>query len=168
MKKKGFWGLLAAVCAVVVLLCGVLAAEPDVITDLTPRPRAVVYDNTISATDSSFTTDRFTCTDGNGNSLRFRFRNDGEGECIIRLYQTGRFGPTELEKITVAPGAAASGVYGDPGGKTFYLTITCVTGGEINGQLRACQQNLGKKAARLAPMTELPGKYEKGSRRFGL
>lgn len=114
MKKKGFWGLLAAVCAVTVLLCGVLAAEPDVITDLTPRPRAVVYDNTISATDSSFTTDRFTCTDGNGNSLRFQFRNDGAGECVIRLYQTGRFGLTELEKITVAPGAAASGVYGGP------------------------------------------------------
>lgn len=163
MKKKGIWGLLAAACAAAVLLCGVLAAEPDVITNLTPRPRAVVYDNTISATDSSFTTDRFTCTDGNGNALRFWFRNDGEGECVIRLYQTGPFGPAELEKITVAPGAAASGVYSDPGGKTFYLKITCTTGGEINGHIRACQQNLGKKAARLTSTTELPGKYAKRS-----
>ncbi len=140
MKTKRTMSLLLAVCMVMSMLCGgAFAAEPDVITDSTPRPRAVVYNNTISATDSSFTTDRFTCTKDGGNSLRFWFRNDGEGECVIRLFQTGRFGPTELEKITVAPGAAASGVYGDPGGRTFYLRITCTTGGAISGQLRAAQ-----------------------------
>ena len=142
MKNKGIWGVLTAACAVAVLLCGVLAAEPDVIIDSTPRPRAVVYDNTISATDSSFTTDRFTCAKDGGNSLRFWFRNDGEGECVIRLYKVGLFGSSEVKKITVtAGGAPVYEVYSNPGGATFYMTVTCVTGGAISGQLRAAQRD---------------------------
>ena len=141
MKTKRTMSLLLAVCMVMSMLCGgAFAAEPDVIIDSTPRPRAVVYNNIISTTDSSFSTDRFTCTNGNGNSLRFWFRNDGEGECVIRLYKVGLFGSSEVKKITVtAGGAPVYEVYSNPGGATFYMTVTCVTGGAISGQLRAAQ-----------------------------
>ena len=143
MKTKRTMSLLLAVCMVMSMLCGgAFAAEPDVITDSTPRPRAVVYNNTISTTDSSFTTDRFTCTKGNGNSLRFWFRNDGAGECVVRLYKVGFFGSSEVKKITVAAGGNAYDVYSNPGGATFYMTVTCTTGGAISGQLRANQLNL--------------------------
>ncbi len=104
---------------------------------------AMVYDNTISATDGSFTTERFTCAKDGGNSLRFWYRNDSEGECVIRLYRVGLFGSSEVKKITVAAGGApVYEVYSNPGGATFYMTITCITGGAISGQLRANQLDL--------------------------
>ena len=104
---------------------------------------AMVYDNTISATDSSFTTDRFTCAKDGGNALRFWFRNDGAGECVIRLYKVGLFGSSKVKKITAAAGGApVYEVYSNPGGATFYMTITCTTGGAISGQLRANQLDL--------------------------
>lgn len=142
MKMKKVTSVLLTVCMVMAMLCGgAFAAEPDVITDSTPRPRAVVYNNTISSTDSSFTTDRFSCVSGNGDSLRFWFRNDGAGECVVRLYKVGFFGSSVVKTITVAAGAAVYDVYSNPGGSTFYMTVTCTTGGAISGQLRANQLN---------------------------
>ena len=44
-----------------------------------------------------------------------------------------------MKKITVAAGGNAYEVYSNPGGATFYMTVTCVTGGAISGQLRAAQ-----------------------------
>ena len=102
-------------------------------------PRAVVYDQTFSVSDSVYESSAFSCPSGNGTTLRIFFRNDSNSSCkvILKRHQNGTL--TNAGTMTVKAGENRYFTYGDPSGKTFEIWVQSSDGGAVAGQLRANQ-----------------------------
>lgn len=124
-----------------VLLAGLTAcAGTDPASDAAP---VQVYGNDALSSDAVFETEAFTCTDGNGNSLRYSFQNTGSSACTVQLYKQTVLGLEEVqESFPVAAGEEKEQVFPDPGSTTFQIRVTATDGGVVTGALQAEQLDL--------------------------
>lgn len=126
-----------------VLLAGLTACagtDPESAFDAAP---VQVYGNDALSSDAVFETEAFTCTDGNGNSLRYSFQNTGSSACTVQLYEQPDLGLAEVqEAFPVAAGEEKDQVFPDPGGRTFKIRVTATDGGMVTGKLQAEQLDL--------------------------
>jgi len=108
------------------------------------QPLAVVYeDDDIRTSQGTYQTQPFTCVSGNGNSLRYWFKNNSGAACTVQLYKKTILGLAYTQPpFTVAAGSNKYQVYQNPGNTTFVIRVTHATGGTIIGELRANQLNL--------------------------
>lgn len=115
--------------------------------DSSPAPTATGLEVSIQLDGphgSVYTSEKFTCVEENGSTLRYWYQNNGTSTCTLQLYRVGFFGNKALgEAIPIEPGDNAVGIYENPGNDVFYLRVTCVDGygAYINGTLRADQYN---------------------------
>lgn len=114
--------------------------------DIPDESRGVLYDNTISQTNPHFMSPGFATVNGNGNSLRYWFKNNSNYySCTVQLYKKTILGKAAVgSSFTVAAGDDDSRVLSNPGSKTYYLEVTSTggIGSGIYGVLRANQLNL--------------------------
>lgn len=126
-----------------ILLAGLTACagtDPESAFDAAP---VQVYGNDALSSDAVFETEAFTCTDGNGNSLRYRFQNTGASSCTVQLYEQTHLGLEEAqESFPVAAGEEKDLVFPAPGSTTFKIRVTATDGGVISGKLSAEQLDL--------------------------
>lgn len=108
------------------------------------QPLAVVYeDDDIRTSQGTYQTQPFTCVSGNGNSLRYWFKNNSGAACTVQLYKKTILGLAYTQPpFTVAAGSNKYQAYQNPGNTTFVIRVTHATGGTIIGELRANQLNL--------------------------
>lgn len=94
---------------------------------------------------SHFTSTRFYCTKGNGNTIYYQYTNLGEEPCAVRLFEMGLFQTRAVgETLTAGPGETVSGTYTDPSWYGYYIDLTAVQGGAIYGTLSAHQGDLAQ------------------------
>lgn len=126
-----------------VLLAGLTACAG---TDPGPASEAApvqVYGNESLSSSAVFDTVAFTCTEGNGDALRYAFQNTGDSPCTVQLYEKTNLGLTEVqEAFPVAAGEENEQVFSDPGGRTFQIRVTATDGGVVAGALQAEQLDL--------------------------
>lgn len=99
----------------------------------------------VDFSDSSgvYTSEKFTCVSGSGNSLRYWLKNDSNATCDVQLYKKGLiFYSKAGDPLTVEAGSSDYAVYSDPGSSTFYLRVTSTTGDTVKGTLRANQLDI--------------------------
>jgi hypothetical protein len=98
----------------------------------------VVYENTVTQTESTFDSAYFTCT--GGNTLQIWFDNTGASPCTVTLYKKTAAGNGDTEvSFNVDAGSSGSDVYRDPGGTTFMVRVVAEDGSGVSGTLRASQ-----------------------------
>lgn len=128
------------------MACAATAPEPETDTFALPpviEPLGLVYVNDNVSSSAVFETQYFTCTSGNGNSLRYWFQNDGSSKCTVQLYKKTILGLAYTQSpFTVAAGGQKSQVFSNPGSTTFKIRVTADDGGVVTGKLRANQLNL--------------------------
>ena len=101
------------------------------------------YGDAFFDSQGTYQTGSFRCPSGQGDTLEVRFRNEGEHDCKVILYQQGLFGTqTERDAMTVAAGAEQSFCYPASGGKTFFIRVNSIDGGEVEGGLSLSQKNV--------------------------
>ncbi len=94
---------------------------------------------------SVYTSERFRCDKSNGDDFYYAFENHGEEECTLRLYQVGIFQTKSVgEVVTIQPGERDFGIYKGLKGNAYFLRVTSVMGGKINGTLQTSQGYLGE------------------------
>ena len=94
---------------------------------------------------SVYTSERFRCDKTNGDTLYYAFENHGEEACTLRLYQVGIFQTKRVgEVVTIQPGENSFGIYKGLTGNAYFLRVSSVMGGTINGTLQTSQGYLGE------------------------
>lgn len=94
---------------------------------------------------SVYTSERFRCDKTNGDTLYYAFENHGEEACTLRLYQVGIFQTKSVgEVVTIQPGENSFGIYKGLTGNAYFLRVSSVMGGKINGTLQTSQGYLGE------------------------
>ena len=89
---------------------------------------------------SVYTSERFRCDKTNGDILYYAFENHGEEACTLRLYQVGIFQTKRVgEVVTIQPGENSFGIYKGLTGNAYFLRVSSVMGGKINGTLQTAQ-----------------------------
>lgn len=102
----------------------------------------LVYEDAFFDSQGTYQTGSLRCPGGQGDTLEICFRNDGEHDCKVILYQQGLFATqTERDAMTVAAGEEESFCYLAAGGKTFFIRVNTVDGGEVEGGLSLSQKN---------------------------
>lgn len=92
---------------------------------------------------SVYTSERFRCDQSNGNTLYYAFENHGEEACTLRLYQVGVFQTKRVgDVVTIEPGESNFGMYSRLKGNAYFLRVSSVMGGKINGDLQTSQGSL--------------------------
>jgi len=128
------------------MACAATAPEPETDTFALPpviEPLGMVYINNNVSSDAVFETQYFTCTSGNGNSLRYWFQNEGSTRCTVQLFKKTILGLAYTQApFTVAAGGQQSQVFNNPGNTTFKIKITADDGAVVKGMLRANQLDL--------------------------
>lgn len=141
MKKL----LCAFLSTAMLLSVGVVACAGNT-SDSEPEitPYAVVYEETVYASNGHYVSTPFTCTEGAGNSLRYWFQNNGSSNCTVNLYKRGFFKDTLVSSMTVSPNdpGGKTGVIRNPHDSTFYFKLQSSTGGVVRGLLKANQLEL--------------------------
>lgn len=95
---------------------------------------------------SVYTSERFRCDKTNGNTLYYAFENHGEEACTLRLYQVGIFQTKSVgEVVTIQPGENSFGMYSGLKGNAYFLRVSSVIGGKINGTLQTSQGYLEER-----------------------
>ena len=94
---------------------------------------------------SVYTSERFRCDKTNGDTLYYAFENHGDEACTLRLYQVGIFQTKRVgEVVTIQPGENSFGIYKGLTGNAYFLRVSSVMGGKINGTLQTSQGYLGE------------------------
>lgn len=94
---------------------------------------------------SVYTSERFRCDKTNGDTLYYAFENHGEEACTLWLYQVGIFQTKRVgEVVTIQPGENSFGIYKGLTGNAYFLRVSSVMGGKINGTLQTSQGYLGE------------------------
>lgn len=89
---------------------------------------------------SVYTSERFRCDKTNGDTLYYAFENHGDEACTLRLYQVGIFQTKSVgEVVTIQPGENSFGIYKGLTGNAYFLRVSSVMGGKINGTLQTAQ-----------------------------
>lgn len=100
------------------------------------------YGDAFYSSQGSYQTDSLHCPSGQGDILEVCFRNDAEHDCKVTLYQQGLFGAqTERDAITVTAGEEETFRYPVSGGKTFFIRVNSIDGGEVEGGLSLSQKD---------------------------
>lgn len=104
-------------------------------------PRSVEVAEEIYNSSGHATSSTFTCTRGEGESLRVWYENTSPNDCKVTLVLESKVSDNEyeLQSMIVSAGDNQHFTYDGPGAGTYFIKLVSVNGGEVRGYVRANQ-----------------------------